>query len=131
MMCPLKMSGLESAIRLVLDFTKALNRHDVDGMMAMMCDDCEYENFNPAPDGTVFSGKEQVSHYWTEFFREFPNSRVKIEDISSSGERCVMRWVFSWKDAAGDDRHIRGVDTFKERSGLIREQYSYIKGEIG
>ena len=32
-------------------FNDALNRHDVDAVMALMTDDCVFENTWPAPDG--------------------------------------------------------------------------------
>ena len=32
-------------------FNEALNRHDVDAVMALMTDDCIFENTSPAPDG--------------------------------------------------------------------------------
>ena len=56
-MSPTRMSRIESATRIVLEFNEAFNRHDVAGMMRLMSDDCVFENTDPAPDGTVYSGK--------------------------------------------------------------------------
>ncbi len=58
-MSPIRMSKLESEVRVVLDFNEAFNRHDLTGMMNLMSDDCVFEETFPAPDGTVLSGKEQ------------------------------------------------------------------------
>jgi hypothetical protein len=44
------------------------------------------------------------------------------------GERCVMRWNYSWVDAAGQKGHVRGVDVFRVRDNLILEKLSYVKG---
>ena len=127
-MSPARMSRLESAIRVVLEFNEAFNRHDVAGMMQLMSDDCIFENTDPAPDGAVYSGKEVVTRFWQDFFRESPQAHIEIEEIFSLGERCIMRWRYSWVDMAGDKGHVRGVDVFRVRNGFIREKLSYVKG---
>ncbi len=127
-MSPARMSQLESAIRVVLEFNEAFNRHDVAGMMQLMSDDCIFENTSPAPDGAVYSGKEVVTRFWQDFFRESPQAHIEIEEIFSLGERCMMRWRYSWVDMAGDKGHVRGVDVFRVRHGFIREKLSYVKG---
>jgi len=127
-MSPIRMSKLESAIRLVLEFNEAFNRHDVAGMMQLMSDDCIFENTAPAPDGAVYSGKEVVTHFWQDFFRESLHAHIEIEEIFGFGERCIMRWRYSWVDMGGGKGHVRGVDIFRVRNGSIREKLSYVKG---
>ena len=122
-MSPAKMSKVEAGIRIVLEFNDAFNRHDVDGMMRLMSEDCVFENTAPAPDGTVYSGKESVTQFWQEFFHESPQAHIDIEEIFGMGYRCVMRWKYAWGDG-----HVRGVDIFKIEEGLIREKLSYVKG---
>lgn len=127
-MSPTRLSRLESAVRIVLAFNEAFNRHDVAGMMELMSDDCVFENTTPAPDGTVYAGREAVTRFWQEFFRESPNARIKIEELFGLGNRCVMRWRYDWVDAEGNNGHVRGVDIFQIREGLIHEKLSYVKG---
>ena len=127
-MSPIRMSRLESATRLILEFNQAFNRHDVAGMMQLMSDDCVFENTKPAPDGAVVSGKEDVTKFWQDFFRESPQAHIEIEEIFGFGERCIMRWRYSWVDKGGEKGHVRGVDIFRVRSGSIREKLSYVKG---
>ncbi|HVN15113.1 MAG TPA: nuclear transport factor 2 family protein [Anaerolineales bacterium] len=127
-MSPARMSRLESSTRLVLAFNEAFNRHDVAGMMQLMSDDCIFENTDPAPDGTVFSGRKAVTQFWQDFFRESPEAHIEIEEIFGMGERCIMRWKYSWVDAVGEKGHVRGVDIFRVRDELIREKLSYVKG---
>jgi uncharacterized protein (TIGR02246 family) len=127
-MSPARMSKLEAAMRIVLDFNNAFNRHDVTGMMQLMSDDCVFENTHPAPDGTVYSGKEAITQFWQTFFRESPKAHIDIEEIFSLGNRCVMRWKYNWVDAAGKPGHVRGVDIFNVREGFIAEKFSYVKG---
>lgn len=127
-MSPARLARLESAIRLVLAFNEAFNQHDVPSMMQLMSDDCIFENTTPAPDGTVYSGKEAVAQYWQGFFRSSPQAHIEIEEIFSMGLRCVMRWKYEWVDAAGKKGHVRGVDIFRVKEELICEKLSYVKG---
>lgn len=110
-------------MRVVLDFNAAFNRHDVAGMMALMSDDCIFENTQPAPDGTRYAGKEAVTQFWQDFFLDAPHAHIDIEEIFGLGERCIMRWRCRWGDG-----HVRGVDVFRVAGGLVREKLSYVKG---
>jgi ketosteroid isomerase-like protein len=110
--------------RLVIEqFNAAFNRHDVPAMMALMTDDCVFENTYPPPDGARFEGQAAVRALWDEFFRESPNADIQPEEFIVAGDRVVMRWRYSW--GAG---HVRGVDVFRVRDGKVAEKYSYVKG---
>ena len=127
-MSPTRMSKLESAIRVVLEFNHAFNRHDIAGMMQLVSDDCVFENSGPAPNGALYSGKEEVTQFWQAFFHKSPHAHIEIEEILGLGFRCVMRWRYNWIDGAGIKRHVRGVDIFQVKSGYICEMLSYTKG---
>jgi predicted SnoaL-like aldol condensation-catalyzing enzyme len=127
-MSPTRMSRLESAIRIVLEFNANFNRHDVAGMMRLMSDDCIFENANPAPDGAVYSGKETVTQFWQDFFREQPQAHIEIEEIFGLGMRCIMRWKYEWVDITGKKEYVRGIDIFRVKDGFICEKLSYVKG---
>jgi predicted SnoaL-like aldol condensation-catalyzing enzyme len=124
----MKMSRIESVVRVVIEFNEAFNRHDVAGMMQLMSDDCIFENTGPAPDGVVYTGKEAVIRFWQDFFRDSPRARIEIEEIFGLGTRCIMRWRYDWVDEAGKKGHVRGVDIFRVKNGAIREKLSYVKG---
>jgi steroid delta-isomerase-like uncharacterized protein len=128
-MSPIRMSKIETAMRVVMEFNEAFNRHDVPRMMQLMSEDCVFENTDPAPDGTRYAGKEAVKQFWKDFFRQSPSAHIQIEEIFGMGNnRCVMRWRYQWVDAAGKEGHVRGVDIFQVRDGLISEKLSYVKG---
>ena len=128
-MSPIRMSKIEGALRIVLEFNEAFNHHDVTGMMKLMGDDCVFENTDPAPDGTVYSGKEAVTQFWQDFFRESPQAHIEIEEAFGLGlNRCVMRWKYSWVDSTNKEGHVRGVDIFEVKEGLISQKLSYVKG---
>jgi ketosteroid isomerase-like protein len=127
-MSPARMAQVESSIRTVLEFHEAFNRHDAAGMLRLLSDDTIFENTSPAPDGTVFRGKPAVGQFWEEFFRQSPRAHIEVEEIYSLGPRCVMRWKYTWEDADGVKGHVRGVDLFQVKNGLISEKFSYVKG---
>lgn len=127
-MSPTRLSRLESAIRVVLEFNEAFNRHDVAGMMQLTSDDFVFENTDPAPDGAVYSGKEEVTRFWQEFFRQSPHAHIEIEEIIGFGTRCIVRWRYEWVDVAGKKGYVRGVDIFRVKNGSICEKLSYVKG---
>ena len=39
------------------------------------------------------------------------------------GDRCTVRWRYSWGDGS-----IRGVDVFRVQDGKVAEKLSYVKG---
>ena len=127
-MSPARMSKVEAAMRIVMAFNDAFNRHDVPEMMKLMSEDCVFENTDPAPDGRRYSGKEAVTQFWQNFFEESPQAHIDIEEIFSLGNRCIMRWKYNWEDAESTKGHVRGVDIFKVEDGLISEKFSYVKG---
>ena len=124
----MKMAQIETAIRVVLEFNEAFNRHDVTGMMQLMSDDSVSENTAPAPDGTMYSGKEAVTQFWRAFFVESPQAHIEIEEIFGFRNQCVMRWRYDWVDRSGQKGYVRGVDIFHVKNGLIGEKLSYVKG---
>ena len=117
------MVKIESASRLALDLNKAFNLHDVEGMSKLIIDDCVLDDHSPAPDGSLYSGKDAIVRYWRDLFVRSPQIRQEIEDIFGMGDRCVMRWRSS------DELSIvRGVDIYQVRNELISNIWSYVKG---
>lgn len=127
-MSPARMDKVEAAMRLVMMFNDAFNRHDVDAMMELMSDDCVFENTAPAPDGTRYAGKQAVTQFWHDFFRDSPHAHIAIEELFGLGLRCVMCWRYSWVDASGKAGHVRGVDIYQVKNNLICQKLSYVKG---
>jgi ketosteroid isomerase-like protein len=96
--------------------------HDLDRALSMMTDDCVFDATGPAPNGARHVGKDAVRRAWQAIFDD-PDSRFEPEETFAAGDRVVQLWRYSW--AAG---HIRGVDVFSVRDGLVAEKLSYVKG---
>jgi len=122
-MSPVRVSKIESGMRIVLDFNEAFNRHDVSKIAELLRDDCIFETTNPAPDGSSYKGKGAITEYLQGFFHRSPQAHMEIEEIFGMGLHCILRWKYTWGDG-----HVRGVDIFKIEEGLISEKLSYVKG---
>ncbi|MFN8653762.1 MAG: nuclear transport factor 2 family protein [Gemmatimonadales bacterium] len=111
----------------VTRFNEAFNRHDVDAIMALMTEDCVFDNTGPAPDGRRLSGQGPVRAFWKAMFTRSPQARFDSEEVIVMGDRCVVRWVYHWiiEDKPG---HVRGVDIFRVRDGKVSEKLCYVKG---
>jgi ketosteroid isomerase-like protein len=104
-------------------FNEAFGRHDVDAVMALMTDDCIFENTLPTPDGERLVGASAVRAFWNQFFNDSPRAAFETEEMVVAGDRAAVRWRFDWGDG-----HIRGIDLFKVRDGKVAEKLSYVKG---
>ena len=127
-MSSIRMSKIESGMRVALEFNEAFNRHDVAGILKCISDDCVFEDTSPAPDGAEYQGKESISQFFEDLFREVQQAHAEIEEIFGFGLRVVMRWRCEWLDETGAKQHVRGVDIFKLKDGLICEKLPYVKG---
>jgi ketosteroid isomerase-like protein len=109
-------------------FNEAFNRHDVDAVMALFSEDCVFDNTSPSPDGEPFEGQAAVRGFWERFFASSPSAHFEAEDIFACGDRCTVRWRYTWKSSEGAAGHVRGVDVFRVRDGEVVEKLSYVKG---
>jgi ketosteroid isomerase-like protein len=117
----------EQTLAIVHRFNEAFNRHDVDGIMAAMTEDCVFDSTRPPPEGERIVGQAAVRACWEELFRRSPQARFDAEEIFGCADRCVVRWTYHWvKD--GKPGHVRGVDIFRIRDGKVAEKLSYVKG---
>ncbi len=117
-----------ATINTIERFNDALNRHDVDGVMALMTEDCVFENTSPQPDGERYEGQSAVRAFWEQMLRASPNARFETEELFACGDRCTARWCYFYSGAGGTSGHIRGVDVFRVRDGKVAEKLAYVKG---
>lgn len=109
-------------------FNEAFNRHNISEIMSLMTNDCIFENTYPAPDGTCFVGQKEIGLFWEKFFSDSKNARFEVEEQFTSDDRCIVRWIYHWKDKFRREGHVRGVDIITVRDGKIAAKLSYVKG---
>lgn len=108
-------------------FNEAFNAHDVDAVMERMTDDAVFESTSP-PHGERHEGAAAVRDAWEAFFAASPSAHFDAEDVIVAGDRCVVRWVYSWHEDDGSAGSIRGVDVLRVRDGKVAEKLAYVKG---
>ncbi len=119
-------TSTQSATLAALDrFSTAFDARDVDAVMACMTSDCLFESTRP-PDGERFVGQAAVRRAWTELFAGTPGARFTTEERVVVDDHAVVRWRYDW--TGSDPGHVRGVDVFVIRDGLVAEKRSYVKG---
>jgi uncharacterized protein (TIGR03086 family) len=118
----LAMFGRSTAVATVERFGRAFAAKDVDAVMAVMTPDCVFEDTSP-PDGRRYVGAAAVRAAWEGLFGSSPDAVFTTEETIAVEDRVVARWCY---DFAGG--HVRGVDLFTVRDGLVAEKLSYVKG---
>ncbi len=118
----LAMFGRSPALAAVQRFNAAFGAKDVDAIMAAMTQDCVFEDTAP-PDGRRHVGAAAVRAAWQALFSGSPNALFTVEELLPMQDRVVQRWRYDWGDG-----HVRGVDVFTVRDGLVAEKLSYVKG---
>ena len=113
---------MTDALGIVEAFGTAWGNHDLDACLALVTDDSMFDATGPAPDGTLCEGKDAIRAAWQPIFDDRA-SNFEAEETFAAGDRVIQLWRYSWADG-----HIRGVDVFKVRDGLVAEKFSYVKG---
>ena len=112
----------ETAIEIIDRFNAAWGAHDLDATLALTTPDCVFDATGPAPDGTRCQGTPAIRGAWLPIFAD-SNTVFTVEEMYAAGDRVVQRWRYDW-----DGGHVRGVDLFTVRDGLVAEKLSYVKG---
>ena len=130
-MSPIRMSRIEATMRIALDYYAAITKHDAGAALQLIGEDCVFETSEPVPNGTVYSGKKEISTYLKQLVEDLTQNRFEIEDIYGVGKHCVLFWRYLPAGNGNNTDHIRGVDIFQVNDGYIQEIKSYEKGSRG
>ena len=116
----------QSALKqLVLDFTDAFNRDDLEAVLAYMTEDALYDEFN----GKRAQGKAAIRAAFEPQFRgDFGKIRFHIEDlfVDADAGKVLIRWLCTLEKG---ERYggWRGLDILHIENGLITEKHTYAK----
>ena len=113
---------------LVIRFTDAFNRDDLDAVMAFLADDAIYDEFN----GTRSTGRAAIREAFVPQFRgDFGRIRFLTEDlfVDATAGKALIRWVCSL-EKDGKKRAWRGLDILHVRDGRITEKLTYAKADV-
>lgn len=110
---------------LVLRFTDAFNRDDLDAVMAFMAEDAVYDQLN----GQVARGKTAIRAAFAPQFRgDYGRIRFHAEDlfVDVATGKALIRWLCTLE--AGGAR--RGLDILRFEGGRLKEKHTYAKAEL-
>ena len=83
----------DQATRATIDsFNEVFNRHDADGLAALLTEDTVFEDTSPAPDGRRIEGKVAVVDFWRGWFARYADARFEAGEVIVSGSRATVRW---------------------------------------
>jgi uncharacterized protein (TIGR02246 family) len=126
---PTSVQGADADVLKLLDtFAAAWNRHDVDGLMACMTDDCVFEAAaGKEVAGTRHVGREAVRRAYAAVFATYADARWNQPRHFVAGDRAVSEWTFTGTTRDGAKVEVNGCDLFTLRSGRIAVKNSYRK----
>ena len=73
----------------MLAIIEALNRGDVDAMLARMDPDFEWRPLEASPGERVYRGRDQVRGYVEDWLCIFEGLRIDLEDLTAVGDHVV------------------------------------------
>ena len=112
---------------LVIRFTDAFNRDDLDGVMTLMAEDAVYDEFN----GTRNRGRAAIREAFVPQFRgDYGTLRFHTEDlfVDPVAGKALIRWVCTLDTKRGPAAW-RGLDILHVRNGLVTEKHTYAKAK--
>lgn len=80
---------MQTAVELVRGIIEALNRGDVDAMLARMHPDFEWRPLEQSPVARVYRGHEQVRRYVEDWLGTFDSLRIDLEDPTEVADRVI------------------------------------------
>ena len=113
---------------LVLRFTDAFNRDDLDGVMAFFADDALYDEFN----GRQSRGRAAIREALVPQFRgDYGRIRFHTEDlfVDANAGKALIRWRCVL-EKNGKKRSWRGLDILHVRDRRIAEKHTYAKADV-
>ena len=113
---------------LVVSFTDAFNRDDLDGVMSLIAEDAIYDEFN----GRCNRGKRAIREAFAPQFRgDFGRIRFETEDLFVDPEsgKALIRWLCTLEND-GQTSAWRGLDILRFEDGLLREKHTYAKAQV-
>ncbi len=114
--------------RLVIDFTEAFNREDIDEVMSYFADGAIYDEFN----GVRSQGKPAIRcAFEPQFAGAFGVMRFHTEDmfLDVAAGKALIRWTLTLEEPARAGAY-RGLDILHFADGKLTEKHTYCKAKV-
>jgi ketosteroid isomerase-like protein len=118
---------MQAAVELVREIIDALNRGDVDAMLARMHPDFEWKPIEASPVARVCRGHEEVRTYIEDWHATFEGLRLELEDPTEVGERVIAVVHGHARGRASGlalDNRFWQLWTVRDGAAIAMEEYS-------
>jgi ketosteroid isomerase-like protein len=105
----------------LLHFLDCWNRHDIDGILGTLTDDCLYIT----GDGARLSGLEETRAGLTRFLETYPDAHWHSDTHFVAGSRGASEWIMTATGPDGAKFEIDSCDLFEFRDGKISRVSAY------
>ena len=114
--------------RFVAEFLEPWNRHDVEGALALMTDECVWEfTVGSEPWGRCFSGVSEVRAAIANAFRSVPDIHYDLIRYYAGEDHVVLELVVSGTNTEGAQLRYQACDIMVLRGDKIAAKRSYRK----
>lgn len=118
----------EDKVKLLEAFSAAWNAHDVDALMSMMADDCEFHTVaGPGLMGTSHKGRDAVRKAYEAAWLNIPDAAWTDSTHVVVGDRGFTETTFSGTNDDGTRIEARMVDVFTFEGDKIRIKNAFRK----
>ncbi|PSJ41369.1 DUF4440 domain-containing protein [Zobellella endophytica] len=118
----------QNTVALLEQLFAAFNRHDIEGVMACMTDDCVFEGAAGSEAfGTRFSGAEAVAAAFVKVWTTYPDVSWRGTSHFAAGNRAVSQWTFCATGPDGRRIEADGVDLFTLKGGKLALKQAFRK----
>ena len=109
-------------------FGDAWNRHDLDGLMGFMSDDCVFQTAaGPDACGVRHVGAQAVRLAFAAAWATLPDAQWRNGQYFVQGDFGVSQWTFTGTAVDGSRVETDGVDLFTFRDGKITLKNAFRK----
>lgn len=117
-----------SEAKLLQDLFDAFNRHDLDGVLACMTEDCVFEGAaGPEAYGARFVGHDAVGAAFEGVWKTFPDVQWANDRHFAADGLGVSQWTLVGTREDGKRIEADGVDLFTFRDGKVATKKAFRK----
>lgn len=113
---------------LVIDFTEAFNREDIDEVMSCFAADAIYDEFNDVR----HVGRDAIRRaFEPQFAGRFGRMRFHTEDmfLDTAAGKALIRWTLTLEEPHRQGAW-RGLDILHFEGGRLTEKHTYCKAKL-
>jgi hypothetical protein len=112
-------SERSSRVAIVRAQVKAYNKHDVEALTKLLAENVKWYSVNADKISTEASGRAELKSWLDNYFKEFPDVRSSICNISLVGALVSFREQVSWTKKDGTRQAQRSIAIYEVVDGLI------------